>query len=55
MSSCAFSIVQSISTLILGMILGLIFIWKLGLVGLGMFAAFVYLVFCLANEVIVAL
>ena len=28
-------IVQSLSTLVLGVILGLIFIWKVGLVGLG--------------------
>lgn len=29
------SIVQSIATLILGSILGLVFIWKVGLVGVG--------------------
>ena len=30
------SIVQNLSTLIVGIILGLVFIWKVGLVGLGM-------------------
>ena len=33
-----FSIVQAFATLAAGLIIGLIYIWKVGLVGLGMFA-----------------
>jgi len=32
-----FSIVQALATLATGLIIGLVFIWKLGLVGLGTF------------------
>jgi hypothetical protein len=37
-----FSIVQAIATLVAGLIVGLIFIWKLGLVGLGTFPWFLF-------------
>ena len=33
-----FSIVQAFATLVVGLIIGLIYIWKVGLVGLGTFA-----------------
>ena len=36
------SIIQALSTLTAGVIVGLIFIWKVGLVGLGIFRHFLY-------------
>jgi hypothetical protein len=33
-----FRIVQALSTIMIGLIIGLIYIWKVGLVGLGIFS-----------------
>ena len=38
LTRCVFSIVQAFATLVTGLIIGLIYIWKVGLVGLGVFA-----------------
>lgn len=44
------AIVQSIATLVLGTILGLVFIWKLGLVGFGKFTLSPYRACRCANQ-----